>query len=74
MTPTGGAGDKGTVVNLTPPAYCYAWGKAILHSFKGTDGAAPVAPVASDTEGANYRAAARGGSADAGAFLKLKRN
>ncbi len=77
-TPTGGAGDGGTVFSLQPPATaCKAvlcpWVETILYSFTGgTDGGDPLyGDLCFDQAGNIYGTTAGGGSSGGGVVFKL---
>ena len=77
-TPTGGAGDGGTVFSLQPPATaCKAvlcpWVETILYSFTGgADGGDPLyGDLCFDQAGNIYGTTAGGGSSNLGVVFKL---
>jgi uncharacterized repeat protein (TIGR03803 family) len=72
-TNVGGAPGLGTVFKLAPNADG-SWTESVLHSFDGSDGAAPIAGLIFDGAGNLYGTASSGGSADAGAVFKLTEN
>lgn len=54
-TYNGGTSNKGTVFTLTPPTTTGGpWTEAVLHSFTGSDGSNPHAPVVMDSNGVLY--------------------
>lgn len=70
-TRTGGDANNGTVFKLSATR-TGPWSKTILNSFKGTDGAAPLAGVLFDTQGMLYGTASLGGPGRAGTIYRLK--
>jgi uncharacterized repeat protein (TIGR03803 family) len=71
-TSEGGTLDLGTVFQLTPPPKGQtAWTPAVLHSFTGFDGTAPVAGLIFDSKGALYGTTSAGGTLHAGTVFKL---
>jgi uncharacterized repeat protein (TIGR03803 family) len=74
-TDTGGTSDNGTVFKLKPPVPpATAWTEKVLYNFNGgNDGAAPVAGLILDSEGALYGTTESGGGpSQAGTVFKLK--
>jgi uncharacterized repeat protein (TIGR03803 family) len=73
-TANGGSSGNGVVFKLTPPGRGQtAWGETVLYSFKGNpDGAAPIAGLIADNQGALYGTTVSGGSgSNAGTVFKL---
>jgi uncharacterized repeat protein (TIGR03803 family) len=70
----GGSGGNGVVFKLTPPARGRTvWIETVLYAFTGNpDGAAPIAGLIADQDGALYGTTASGGSgSNAGTVFKL---
>ncbi len=68
----GGSANDGTVFRLAPPAPGQtAWTATVLHSFRGTDGNAPVGGLTRDSAGNLYGTTEDGGAYDFGAVFKL---
>jgi uncharacterized repeat protein (TIGR03803 family) len=74
-TTNGGGAHRalGTVFRLTPNTDG-SWTESVLHSFNGSDGAAPIAGLIFDGAGNLYGTASSGGSANGGAAFKLTPN
>jgi uncharacterized repeat protein (TIGR03803 family) len=63
ITNTGGPTNNGTVFSLTPPTSPGGpWSEAVLHSFSGSDGSEPTAPVVIGSGGVLYGTTELGGS------------
>jgi uncharacterized repeat protein (TIGR03803 family) len=65
-TQAGGRGNHGTIFKITP-----AGALSTLHSFSGSDGAAPVAGLIQTTNGNLYGTTSIGGSGGAGTVFEL---
>jgi uncharacterized repeat protein (TIGR03803 family) len=63
----------GTVFKLTPNPNG-SWTESVLHSFSGTDGAAPAARLIFDTSGNLYGTTVAGGAVDNGTVFELMPN
>jgi uncharacterized repeat protein (TIGR03803 family) len=63
--------DCGTVFRLTPATEGGPWAETVLHSFTGSDGAAPQAGLIFDKSGALYGTTAIGGDNNLGTIFKL---
>ncbi len=71
-TSKGGTSNTGTVFQLKPPAVTGgAWTETVLHSFAGSEGANPLAPVVLDKNGALYGTTLNGGASNLGAVFQL---
>jgi uncharacterized repeat protein (TIGR03803 family) len=75
-TEGGGQFDKGTVFALVPPQTAGgAWAEHILHSFDGTDGWTPLAPLAVQLRTGQlpilYGTTGQGGASGSGAIFSL---
>ncbi len=71
-TYNGGTSNKGTVFTLTPPTTTGGpWTEAVLHSFTGSDGSNPHAPVVMDSNGVLYGTTLGGGSSNNGTVYSL---
>jgi uncharacterized repeat protein (TIGR03803 family) len=72
-TTVGGGNELGTVFRLVPPAkQGGVWTKAILHMFKGADGAEPMAGLTFDPTGDLYGTTCCDGKPGAGTMFQLK--
>lgn len=71
-TSEGGAHDLGVVFELTP-ASGGGWTETVIHSFNGSDGDSPTAPLVFDQEGNLYGTTSRGGT-DYGTVFELTPN
>ena len=72
---TGGGGGSGNgfgVVFQLTQAKSGRWGETVLHSFQGSDGRDPVAPVTLDSSGNLYGTANAEGTHFGGTFFRLK--
>ncbi len=68
----GGTSNTGTVFQLKPPAVTGgAWTESVLHSFAGSDGSNPLAPVVLDQYGALYGTTFNGGASSHGTVFQL---
>ncbi|MFZ0758422.1 MAG: choice-of-anchor tandem repeat GloVer-containing protein [Candidatus Sulfotelmatobacter sp.] len=72
-TSRGGASDRGTVFELTPPAASGdAWTESILHRFGGSsNGMSPACSLLRTQNGTLYGTTQAGGSAGAGTIFRL---
>jgi len=71
----GGAGNKGTVFELTRPVTSGgAWTESVLLSFNGTNGAAPHDALMMDSGGNLYGTAQSGGAKGFGTVFKLTKS
>jgi hypothetical protein len=69
---TASNGGSGAVFKVTPPSSGHtAWTTTILHSFSGSDGAAPNGNLIADSQGVIYGATSFGGKYDNGTVFSL---
>ena len=71
-TLSGGADQKGTVFELTPPTSGGAWTESVVWSFgNGTDGTRPVGSLIMDSSGNLYGTTEQGGANGVGTVFEL---
>jgi uncharacterized repeat protein (TIGR03803 family) len=69
-TIAGGANGSGAVFQLTPTTGV-GWSESVIHSFAGSDGGTPYAPLVVDAAGNLYGTATYGGSHQNGVVFEL---